>query len=90
MTGRSFILYSRVEVGEDPVDCVYLFKDGCRAQPILDKEAGYYKPTEEDQRMYCRNHRQMRTCPRLQTYEIHLKAIGLEKSKEATADSRSV
>ncbi|MCJ7456095.1 hypothetical protein MUP07_05035 [Candidatus Bathyarchaeota archaeon] len=87
---NSFILYSRVEVGEDLVDCVYLFKDGCRAQPILDKEAGYYKPTEEDQKIFCRNQRRMRTCPRLQTYEIYLKAIGLEKPEKATADYRSV
>jgi hypothetical protein len=81
MEKNSFILYSRVEVGEDLVDCVYLFKDGCRAQPILDKEAGYYKPTEEDKTRFCSNPRLMRTCPRAGLYHEHLRAIGLEKEE---------
>ena len=79
MTKGSCILYAEVEVGDGLVDCVYLFKDECRAQPILDKGVGYYKPTEEDRRIYCTNHRRMRGCPRLQSYETYLKAKGLEK-----------
>ena len=78
---NSFILYSEVEVGDDLVNCIYLFKDECRAQPILGKEEGYYKPTEEDQNHFCRNTRPggFRMCPRAGLYREHLKAMGLEK-----------
>jgi len=89
VTGRSFILYSRLDVEDNPVNCVYLFGDECRAQPLLDKQAGYYKPTEEDKTNFCRNTRMMRTCPRAGLYHEHLRAIGLEKSREASADLRS-
>ena len=89
MRKNCFILYSEVELGDDLVDCIYLFKDECRAQPIVDKKEGYYKPTEEDQKNFCRNTRLMRTCPRAGLYHEHLRAIGLEKSREASADLRS-
>jgi hypothetical protein len=81
MAGRSFILYSEVDVGENPVECVYLMSGECRAQPVLSKETGYYKPTEEDRKTFCTNRYHMRECPRLQSYEVHLKALGLEREK---------
>jgi hypothetical protein len=75
---RSFILYTEVEIEDNAVDCVYLFKDGCHAQPFLDKETGYYKPEDDDRKTFCTNRYHVRECPRLQSYEVYVKALGLE------------
>jgi len=83
---ESFILYSVIDVGDNPVDCVYLDKDDCRAVPYLPKYKEYYKPTEEEQKEFCKNPdnpRNFLACSRLQAYQNHLKAIGVEK-EEAT------
>lgn len=78
MRKNSFILYSEVELEDDLVDCIYLFKDKCRAQPIVDKEEGYYKPTDEDRKRFCSMRaNEFRACPRFQAYQDHLRAIGL-------------
>ena len=76
----SYALYSEMDVSDDPVNCVYLFKDECRAQPFVDKEEGYYKPIDEDRKRFCSMRASnFRGCPRFQAYQDHLRAIGLEK-----------
>jgi len=80
MAKGSCILYSEMDVSDDTVNCVYLVKDECRAQPILDKEEGYYKPIERDRERFCSGRViNFRACPRFQAYQDHLRAIGLEK-----------
>jgi hypothetical protein len=79
MAKASCILYSEMDVSDDPVNCVYFIGGECRAQPVLGKEEGYYKPNEEDKTNFCSNSRMMRTCPRAGLYHEHLRAIGLEK-----------
>lgn len=61
------------------MDCIYFDQGECRAVPYLPKYKEYYKPTEEEQKKYCKDLRNFRACPRLQAYQTHLKAIGLEK-----------
>jgi hypothetical protein len=73
------ILYSEVDVGGDMVDCIYLVKDECRAQPFVDVTKVYYKPTEQEKKDYCRSGSPQRNCPRFVGYQEHLKAIGLVK-----------
>jgi len=75
---RSFILHSEVEIEGDPVDCFYFFKPECRATLVFGKETGCFKPTEEDQKIFCTNRYHIRECPRLQSYEVYLKALGLD------------
>lgn len=81
MTKGSCILYSEIDLGENSVECVYLFKDECRAQPIVEREIGFYKVNEDDVRRFCKSTAPsgFRTCPRAMLYHEHLKAIGLEK-----------
>jgi hypothetical protein len=79
MAKGSCILYSELDVEDNPVNCLYLIKGECRAQPFVNKEEGYYKPDQHDQQVYCKNGRDMQACPRLVAYQTHLKAIGLEK-----------
>lgn len=86
---KSFVLYTVLEVEGELVNCIYFTNNECRAQPVVlgvSAMGEFYKPTEEDQSRFCRNTRMMRTCPRAGLYHEHLRAIGLEKSKEATAD----
>jgi hypothetical protein len=85
MRKKSFILYSEVELGDDLVDCIYLFKDECRAQPIVDKKEGYYKPTGEDKAHFCSmKAMDFRSCPRFQAYQDHLRAIGLNPEEHTS------
>jgi len=77
---RSYILYSKIDVGENPVQCIYFLTDVCMAQPFAPGEkGGFYEPTEDDQTRYCKNPGNFPACARLLAYQGHLKAIGLEK-----------
>ena len=83
---KSFVLYTVLEVEGELVNCIYFANNECRAQPVVlgvSAMGEFYKPTEEDQTRFCRNTRSVgfRTCPRLLTYQGHLKAIGLEKEE---------
>jgi len=80
-TENSFILYSEVDIGDDLVDCIYLVKDECRAQPFVAGDRAYYKPTEDEKKGICKEAGQFRMCPRLQAYQAHLRAMGLEREE---------
>jgi hypothetical protein len=75
---KSFILYSEIDAGEKPLDCVYLMRGECRAQPFVDSDKEYYKPNDEDRAKFC-NRRYFRGCPRFQAYQTHIAALGLKK-----------
>ena len=69
------------------MDCIYFLKDECWAQPFVSGEkGGYYEPTEEEQKEYCKSRANFQYCPRFKAYHDHLKAIGL---KEGTAGKKS-
>jgi hypothetical protein len=79
MAQSSFVVYAEVDLEDNPVDCIYLVKGECRAQPFVDTVTReYYRPTDQEQRDYCRSTINVRTCARLQTYQDHLKAKGFE------------
>ncbi len=85
---KSFVSYIIPHVEEELVDCNYFMKGKCWAQPFAThtKMESYqaagaedfesYSPTEEDQKQYCKNTVNFRTCPRLQAYRDYLKAVG--------------
>ena len=94
--GKSFVLYTEVHVEGDLVNCNYLIKGQCWAQPFAERgkmKAGnyesvgadieFYKPTEDDQRRFCANtgREGFRMCPRAGTYHEYLRAKGLEKEE---------
>ena len=80
---KTFILYNEIEVGEGPVDCIYLVKGECRAQPFARQRrtdsTGFYTPTEDEQKKFCVNPSEWTSCPRFQVYREHLRTIGLKK-----------
>jgi hypothetical protein len=61
------------------MDCIYLVKGECLAQPFVTGDKAYYKPTEEDRKGFCTERTNVRACPRLQTYQAHFRAMGSEK-----------
>ena len=85
MLKNTYILYHEVEVKGEPVDCIYLNGDECRAQPYSQRVKGamegmlFYKPNEEDKKRFCQLASQFKECPRFVAYQNHLRAIGLEK-----------
>lgn len=58
------------------MQCIYLTSDGiCLATPIKPmNEAEYYKPEPETLTALCKHNYEMKNCPRLLTYQDHLKA----------------
>lgn len=81
---KSFLVYNIIEVEGEPVDCIYLTKGECRAQPFARVGFGrggfaFYTPTETEQVKYCNNGPEFKACPRFVAYQDHLKAIGLVK-----------
>ena len=82
---KSFILYSEVDVEGELLECVYLVSDECRAQPLTSKIEGeipYYKPSQEDLKIYCKDARNFRACPKYIGYQDDLKARGLEQERD--------
>jgi len=72
------------------MDCVYLLEGHCTAQSTAKigrqiEDAGYYKPTEQEQRMFCKNGGgigipdDFTYCRRYRAYLDYLRAKGLEK-----------
>ena len=57
--------------------CIYLTNDDvCVASPIrIFKETDEYKPEPVTLQKYCKHESDMRCCPRLETYQNHLKSI---------------
>jgi hypothetical protein len=86
VTENSFILYSEVDLEDNPVDCIYLVKDECRAQPFVGPDKEYYKPTSEDQKDFCKNRENVKACPRLQSYRRHLAMFSLRRGEAASLD----
>jgi hypothetical protein len=79
---KSFVLYTILEVEGELVDCIYFANNECRAQPVVRGVSAVgesYKPTEADQKDFCKNSAEFQGCPRFVAYQNHLKAIGLEK-----------
>ena len=84
MMKNSFILYSEVVIEDNPVDCIYFINGQCWAQPFATRthtgpDIEFYKPTDEDQKNYCKEIRNFQTCPRFLAYQGHLRAMGLKK-----------
>jgi hypothetical protein len=76
---KPFVLYNTIEVDEAScVECIYFIGGECRAQLNTEKTGKCYAPTEEDQQSYCKDE-DFLDCPRLEAYQTHLKAIGLQK-----------
>jgi hypothetical protein len=78
---KSFVLYNVIEVEGELVDCIYFIDDECRAQINTDKDGKCYKPTEEEQKKYCKNlgPDDFTYCTRYRAYQSHLEKIGLKK-----------
>lgn len=72
---KSYIFYSERLMSGEPVDCVYLLKGSCRAQPFFFNESDYYKPTEDEKKEFCLNLGRFRQCPRLMAYQAHLQVV---------------
>lgn len=84
MLNKPYVFYTEVYAEGNLVNCVYFINEECWAQPFAKQmQTGpafeHYKPTEEDHKDWCKNRAMFRACPRLLTYQDHLKAIGLEK-----------
>jgi hypothetical protein len=75
---RRYILYSEIQLGENQVDCIYFVSGVCMATPTS-VGGDYYKPTEQDQKDWCKNIAKFKTCPRFTGYQEHLRAVGLQK-----------
>jgi hypothetical protein len=60
----------------EKMQCIYLDKDGnCRASPISAiNDADRYKPEAGTLTKFCKHDYDMRSCPRLFTYQNHLKS----------------
>jgi hypothetical protein len=87
---KSFILYSEVEIEDNVVDCVYLVKDECRAQPFVGSDKEYFKPNEKDRAKFC-NRGFFTACPRFNAYQRHLEIIGLkEKTTNKLLERKSL
>ena len=87
---KSFVLYNVLEVEGELVDCIYYVNGMCRAQPFTVVEGrgtrgGFYKPTEEEQKKYCKNGGDVGIpddfihCIRYRAYLDYLRAKGLEE-----------
>jgi len=78
---KSLVLYHEIDVGRDPVNCIYLIFDDCHAQPFATRTGtGFYSPSEDDKKRFCQVADHFKNCPRFVAYQNHLLAIGMKKS----------
>jgi len=75
VTKRKSVLALTRDRGEK-MRCIYLDKnDSCAASPIrIGAEADLYKPEPETLTKFCKHEHDMKVCPRLMTYQEHLKS----------------
>jgi len=84
VVGTSFLFYTTLkEIGDELMDCIYLVSGDCRAHPISSGITGtlaFYKPSEEEQKEFCKSSTGFSTCPRLRVYHEYLRASGSVKT----------
>jgi succinylarginine dihydrolase len=69
---KSYIFHTELIVTDKPMQCVYLVKEECHAQPFIYNNSDYYKPSEDEIKTFCLESGRFRTCPRLLQFESYL------------------
>ena len=69
---KSYIFYTELTVIGESMQCVYLIKEDCCAQPVITDVMDFYKPTEDEKRDICLRDGNFLACPRLRAYQTHL------------------
>jgi hypothetical protein len=59
------------------MDCIYLSRNDCLAQPASALKREHYKPTDEDQKLFCKNGSEFKACPRFTAYQEHVRSFKL-------------
>jgi hypothetical protein len=75
-TPKTYIFYSEMTLFDEPMQCIYLVNEACRAQPFIDSQSGFYKPTEDEKKTICLDPSQFMSCPRLYQYQAFLEKGG--------------
>lgn len=76
---KSYIFYTEVMMDGEPMQCVYLVKNDCRAQPFAVNTSEYYEPTEDEKKSICIVPVEFMRCPRFRQYESFLDKAGLKR-----------
>jgi hypothetical protein len=74
---KSYLLYVEIEAEDNQMDCIYFSGSECLAQPHSIAKRPHYKPTDEDQKLYCKNGNEFKACPRFTAYQEHVKSFKL-------------
>lgn len=69
---KFYIFHTEVFVTGEPMQCVYLLRESCHAQPFISTQDDYYKPTEDEKKDICQDGNRFRACPRLIQYQDYL------------------
>jgi hypothetical protein len=73
---KSYIFYTELIMSGEPMECIYLLREACHAQPFITHEADFYKPTQDERKEYCLDLSRFNACPRLLQYQIFLANTG--------------
>lgn len=73
---QTYIFQTEVIVSGEVMQCVYLLRDECHAQPFVSMKLDFFKPSEDDKKSFCLNPTEFESCPRLHQYLEFLEKSG--------------